>query len=591
MNKIFTNKYNFKFIIGIVMVIVLLAAFTWAIFALLNGFQSGKNTIEQVQIMSLILGIVLFSLGIFMGTLNLFHISKIEKDLQQALKDLAIGKAPKVDRKKIETARGNYAMVGGSILDTFNYYQEKIHWYISILDAIPFPLSVTDNDMNWTFVNKPVEQFLKVKRETVMGHQCSEWGANICKTENCGIARLRNNFLVTFFEQSGGNFKVDTSYLTDRKGERIGHVEVVSDVTSLSASKKYQEHAVNDLAGCLEMMASGDLSFDIPELQEADSNTVEVRENFIQIHDSLTRARDTLSNAISIVVENAESVADASNHLKVAAGQSGTATSQIATTMQQIASGSAQQNESVNKTANTMEMMDRIVDGMNAGVQNQDIAVQQVGKISVRISGEDGISEKVTVSANQVQEMGARSNEISAIVETIEDIASQTNLLALNAAIEAARAGEHGKGFAVVADEVRKLAERSNISAKEIHELVKGIQESVSQAIDLSNLAAEDMKVAADDLDMAIQSVATVVKENNAAANQMSNSSQEVLQSIENIASITEENSASVEEVSASAEEMTAQVQEVSASAEKMAEMAASLREAVSHFNLTKVQE
>ncbi len=360
------------------------------------------------------------------------------------------------------------------------------------------------------------------------------------------------------------------------------------------------------------------------------------------------------------VSSSALRVSAASGQLAAAANQAGQATSQIAATVQQVARGTGQQTEAITRTAASVEQMKRSIDGVAKGAEEQGGAVTRVAATTAQltsaiqqvtgnaeavtrdsadaaaaaragsktvqdtIQGMNTIQAKVGVSAQKVREMGERSDQIGTIVETIEDIASQTNLLALNAAIEAARAGEHGKGFAVVADEVRKLAERAANATKEIAGLIRTIQQTVAdamramqeggqeveqgsrraneagqaltailQAAEAVNHQAEAAREAARQMDRlssemvnATDTVSSVVEENTAATEEMATGARTVMQSIENIASVSEENSAAVEEVSASAEEMSAQVEEVTASAQSLADMARALEVLVAQFKL-----
>lgn len=179
-------------------------------------------------------------------------------------------------------------------------FSNKAAWYESILDAVPFPITVTDMDTRWTFVNKAVESMLNKNRSDLKGHTCNEWGAGICNTENCGIKRLRSGFTNTKFEQFGGYFNVDCAYVTDAQGTKIGHVEVVTDITEITKVSKYLQQEVGHTATNLEKLAKGDLNLDY-SVTESDLHTKDAASLFIGMNKSLKQATDALTLMISDV--------------------------------------------------------------------------------------------------------------------------------------------------------------------------------------------------------------------------------------------------------------------------------------------------
>ena len=132
-----------------------------------------------------------------------------------------------------------------SIIIKLKKSKENEYRLTGILDAIPFPLSVTDNERNWTFVNAPVEKMLSKERTSLIGQQCSKWNANICNTENCGITCLERGESKTYFSVDNNEYQVDLNFLYNKNGDKCGHIEIVQDITELKTSIKTQEFQAN----------------------------------------------------------------------------------------------------------------------------------------------------------------------------------------------------------------------------------------------------------------------------------------------------------------------------------------------------------
>ncbi|MFA6312547.1 MAG: methyl-accepting chemotaxis protein [Sterolibacterium sp.] len=257
-----------------------------------------------------------------------------------------------------------------------------------------------------------------------------------------------------------------------------------------------------------------------------------------------------------------------------AADQVADAARSLAASSQQVSQSSSQQSEAAASMASAVEQVtvsiSHVADSANSArglaEETGELSTEGKGLVQNTIGEINKIAESVTRSSDVIKTLGDQSNQISGIVNVIKEIADQTNLLALNAAIEAARAGEQGRGFAVVADEVRKLAERTTSSTKEIATMIDavqlGTQSAVNQMEDGRDQVSEGVQMAARTGDSiariqaASHHVMDAIQDISNALREQTSGGEQIAKNVEKIAQMTEENSAAVGEVSQSADRL-----------------------------------
>lgn len=367
------------------------------------------------------------------------------------------------------------------------------------------------------------------------------------------------------------------------------------------ALKRLIARPLTNMSNYLEKIAEGDLSE--TTLKEYNKSKL-YKDEIGEISKSILEMRKKLSNLMLRIIELSEHVASSSQELTANSEQTSMGTEEIAKSVLVIADGTNDQLKSVSEASNIVENMsvsiekatERSVETANSA--EQTLEATHIGEKAIQKTKEqmDHIEKTVLGLDQVIRKLENRSKEISQIVDAISNIAEQTNLLALNAAIEAARAGEQGKGFAVVADEVRKLAEESQKATKQISELISQIQADTNSAVYAMKDGTDQVKIGMDVMEEAGNSFETIsnlvsaitkqIQDISDASKEMFAGSQMVVKSVDKIEKSSKEASEQSQAITASVEEQTASMQEIAISSEALSKIAENLITEVNKFKV-----
>ena len=335
----------------------------------------------------------------------------------------------------------------------------------------------------------------------------------------------------------------------------------------------------------------------------------QTRDEFGELTEIYANTIERLRTLIEKIQHNAKEVSTFAAQLNENASQSTLATQQIATSIGNVAENANKQETAVSQSTEDIRAFAELLQSFEVKADSSVESAKNVEDIAdagrVAVSGAveqmSEVAESVEKSAQVIQQLADRSAQIGNISSTIANIAEQTNLLALNAAIEAARAGEAGKGFAVVADEVRKLAESSNVAASQIAELITTIQTEMNSALtqmEKGNGEVESGKIIVAAAGESFQHITDAIAELTSHAEEILNNAQvaskrvdKLVESMDELNQSSKDVSAETESVSAATEEQSASIDEVASASQKLSELAAELTDSTAKFKIYKGAE
>jgi methyl-accepting chemotaxis protein len=525
-------------------------------------------------------------------------------------------------RADISHHSGDFAKVINGFNQTLDKVVEKTYWYEQILDSIPWPISVTDMDMRITFINKPAMGILKVERKDLLGKNCAVWNGPICKTKNCGIIRLKEGLHSTISERDGKNSKIDVHYLTNAKGENIGHVEVMQDVTKTIRQQKYQAGEFKRLSGNLKNLSIGSLDLDL-NVTEADDYTRELSQDYMNVNKDLMQVME----AISSMANDADALMDAAvnGNLTVRAdaekhqGAYKTIISGVNETLDAVIGPlnvAAKYVDEISKGTIPNKItseykgdfniiknnLNQCIDGLGGLVEaNASLQKMAMNDFTVKVSNShQGIYNEVAIAVNGVQERIEHiiSTLIRISAGDLKDLDSYKqmgngagrrcendmlvpSMIKLMENLKALIADAEMLSKAAVEGKLKTRADASKhhgdyqMIVQGVNETLDAVTGPIEEAMRIANSYADgdltarvsidakgDFAAFATSLDKIGESMCSLLSEVNNSVNMVSSTSQELASSAEEMNASTEQVSSAIQQISKGAQNQAAQVDE-----------------------------
>ncbi|MCD7984342.1 MAG: methyl-accepting chemotaxis protein [Desulfovibrio sp.] len=396
--------------------------------------------------------------------------------------------------------------------------RRQAHWYEGILNSIPYSVAVTDMDMHWTFCNTAALKSMgKASMGDALGRHCSSRKGNLCDTPDCGIECLRRGqHTVINHMPNGKAMKMVINYLRDLEGTPVGHVELGVDISEELRLKQVEDDARRTRISMVKRLKN--------------------------VAAGLDCAAETLSLQLDGTKEKTDQVAGRMAETAAAMEEMNATVLEVAGNAESAAQSSASVQD---RAQGGTDLMLRTIDNIKA-VRERSLGLKQ-----------------------DMEDLDKQSRDIGTVLTLIRDVADQTNLLALNAAIEAARAGEAGRGFAVVADEVRKLAEKTMKATQEVASAIEAIQHGTDKSaatVEDAVAAIEEVTGMAQDSGRSLEEISSLAEDSSGraaaiatAATEQSAAAEEINRHISDVNSLSNTMAESMEKAALEVREMTAQ--------------------------------